>query len=487
MRAGLIARKTAKRRLRQVLHASFFLLLLYTISLNAQDKGPKDASLHGVVRDEVGSPVPGVSLLLQNKNSPRGLTITADAHGIYSFTGLSAGEYSLHATVAGYTENGPDALVIQAHESKTQDLVLKIDPIAAPLFFDKPQFIVSGVVDTTALGGHGSDTVARTRESIAKDTATLAQSDNSPSGIPPEVEKSIRTGDFAQAREQVRHLISASEKPEFHHLLADIDEKLGDSLEAVQEYQRAAQMQPTEPYIFDWGSELLLHHAPEPAADVFQKGRELFPSSIRMCIGLGAASFARGSIDDAINQIGQASELDPFNSAPYLFLGKILNIDNAPSPQLVDRLHRFVTLQPQNAEANYFYAVALWKQKRTAPDNGSDTQVESLLKNAIRLDPKCAPAELQLGILNAEKGDYARAIPHYTRAIDINPQLEEAHYRLAQAYRRTGETDKAKNELHKYEELSKQYAQQVDRERREIRQFVYTLRDQKPPQSPQNP
>jgi tetratricopeptide (TPR) repeat protein len=203
-----------------------------------------------------------------------------------------------------------------------------------------------------------------------------------------------------------------------------------------------------------------------------------------MRIGLGAASFARGSIDDAVKQIGQASQLDPLNSAPYLFLGKILNVDNAPSPELVDCLQRFATLQPQNAEANYYYAVALWKQKRAAPNIVPDAHIESLLENALRHDPNFAPAELQLGILKAERGDYSGAIPHYTRAIDISPQLEEAHYRLAQAYRRAGETEKAKDELRKYNELSKQFALQIDRERREIRQFVYTLRDPQPPQNP---
>lgn len=479
MRAG----NTVERRLHLPV-SCLFVFLLSAAFLLAQDK---DTSLNGVIRDPSGAPIANASVLLRYKSSPSARTSTSDVLGHYSFSGLNAGNLSLHVTKEGYRD-ADISFAIRAHATETRNLVLEPNPTAAttpaPQFFDHPQFTVSGVVDTTALGGHGSDTVVRTRESIAKDTVTLVAPETSSPGTTPEIANSIKAGDFAQARDQVRSLISTADKPELHHLLADLDEKLGDSLEAVQQYQRAAQMQPTESYIFDWGSELLLHHAPEPASEVFQKGRELFPDSIRMRIGLGASSFARGSIDDAIQQIGQASELDPLNSTPYLFLGKILSIDNAPSPELVDRLHRFVTVQPQNAEANYYYAVALWKQKRAAPDRVADTRIESFLANAIRLDPKFAPAQLQLGILKAEKGDYAGAIPHYARAIDINPQFEEAHYRLAQAYRRTGETDKAKDELHKYDELSKKSAQQVDRDRREIRQFVYTLRDQKPPQTP---
>ena len=59
---------------------------------------------------------------------------------------------------------------------------------------------------------------------------------------------------------------------DLHHLLGDVDEKLGDSLEAVRHYQRAAELDPSEPHLLDWGAELLLHHAPAPAGEVFAKG-----------------------------------------------------------------------------------------------------------------------------------------------------------------------------------------------------------------------
>ena len=42
-----------------------------------------------------------------------------------------------------------------------------------PEFFDEPQFTVAGVTDPTNLGGHGSNTVLRTKETLAKDVASL--------------------------------------------------------------------------------------------------------------------------------------------------------------------------------------------------------------------------------------------------------------------------------------------------------------------------
>jgi len=447
---------------------------------SAQGNKSGAASIRGLVQDPSGAPLSNVSLILQYKSSPTTLTTTTDAHGSYTFIGLSVGQYSLQATKKGYVDSDLKSLVITARDAETQDFVLKINAIAATEFFDKPEFTVSGVVDTTALGGHGSDTVVRTRESIAKDTAKLTTS----TPAPPSVEASLRAGDYKQAREQVRLLIASSDKAELHHLLADIDERTGDSLEAVHEYERAAEMNPSEPYLFDWGSELLLHHAPEPAEEVFAKGNRLFPQSARMLIGLGAASFARGSYDKAVEKICKASDLNPNDPSAYLFLGKMQAAENVSLPELIDRLHQFVTIQPQNPQANYYYAVALWKQNRGR--NTSDSQIEALLNNAARLDPNLAPAQLQLGIVKSEQGDESSAIAHFSRVIQIDPQNQEAHFRLSQAYRKQGQAEKARQELRIYQELSKTSAEQVDRERREIPQFVYTLRSSQPPsQTPQ--
>ena len=63
-----------------------------------------------------------------------------------------------------------------------------------------------------------------------------------------------------------------------------------------------------------------------------------------------------------------------------------------------------------------------------------------------------------------------------------DPQMEEAHYRLAQAYRQTGDAAKAATELQIYDRLAEESAQSAERQRHEIRQFVYTLRDPSPAQ-----
>jgi len=305
--------------------------------------------------------------------------------------------------------------------------------------------------------------------------------------------------------------------PALHHRLGDVEEDLGKPLKAVREYQRAAELDPSELYLFDWGTELLTHRALEPATEVFTKGNRLFPKSVRMLVALGVAWYARGSYVQAAQCLANASDLAPDNPTPYLFLGNMQTGDITPLELSVTKLARFAQLQPDNALANYYYAVSLRKQSGStagsdndkANANDSSAQVESLLQKAVHLDPKLGAAYLQLGILYSERADYSRAISAYQKAIQVttdvtndvtpeqagsqlaNPQfadtLEVAHYRLAQAFLRTGDKTRAKEELQLHDQLAKKTKEDTERERREIQEFVISLRTQNSasPQPPQ--
>ena len=269
---------------------------------------------------------------------------------------------------------------------------------------------------------------------------------------------------------------SQQQQAQLHHLLGDVEEKLGNPLEAVREYQRAAELNPSEPNLFDWGADLLMHRAYEPAIEVFTQGNRLFPRSVRMLAGLGVTWYARGAYDEAAQRLCEASDLNPNDPTPYLFLGKMESVKTTQSECAVARLGRFVTVQPESASANYYYAVSLWNRHEVSGSEENLAQAESLLEKAVQFDPKFGAAYLQLGILYSERADSPRAIAAYQEGIKVNPELEEAHYRLAQAYGRTGEKSKAQAELQLYEQLSKKRSDEVERQRREIQQFVYTLR-----------
>jgi tetratricopeptide (TPR) repeat protein len=522
----------------------------------AQSERVALATVRGVVRDSLSRPIVGATVCLQGQDA-RIRTVHSDSAGVYIFPEVRPGSYTLRVEMSGYAPANSQVLIAESEHPRTFDFILdsaradgsENQSGSQPEFFDEPHFTVAGVTDTTNLGGHGGDTIVRSREDLAHATASLGKpSENSAvrgssagaienslrdavtrrpqdfdanfrlgkllveeakpqealpyleraSGLNPnDVSNSYElalacadSGDYTRARAGVRALLavpnrSHQENAQLHHLLAEVDEALGDSLEAVREFQRAAELNPSESNLFDWGTELLSHRAAEPAIEVFEKGNRAFPRSVRMLSGLGAAWYSHGSYDEAVQSFCEASDLNPNDPNPYLFLGKLQAVENAPSAALDERLARFVSLQPQNAWANYYYAVNLQKRWKSAEDIKGVDRVKALLETAIRLDPKLGLAYLQLGIVYSEQKDFPKAISALQQAIAVAPQLEKAHYRLAQLYRLGGETSKAQAELQEYEKISNQETEAIARQRHELQQFVYELRDRPPAPPPQ--
>jgi tetratricopeptide (TPR) repeat protein len=201
-----------------------------------------------------------------------------------------------------------------------------------------------------------------------------------------------------------------------------------------------------------------------------------------MLIGLGVANYARGFNDDAVARLCQASDLAPQDQNPYLFLGKIETAESNHAACLIEKLRRFAKLQPENALANYYYALTFARSSESPENPHNTAQVKMLLEKAIALDPNFGAAYFQLGVFYSSQKDFASAVPAYQQAILHNPDLAEAHFRLARAYASTGERAKAEAETELYRQTSKKAAEQADHERREIQDFVFTLRDQSPGQ-----
>jgi tetratricopeptide (TPR) repeat protein len=333
---------------------------------------------------------------------------------------------------------------------------------------------------------HGSDVTVRTSEALAKETLALKNGGAGNSGVNTKVGVNSPTAgesveQWRAAREQARKMLATKDTADGHRLLGEVDERLGEPLEAVREYEQAARMDASERNYFEWGTELLLHKADQPAVEVFAKGSRMHPDSARMLSGLGAALYASGSYEDAARRLCEASDLNPKDSAPYLFLGKMQKSATALLPCSEEKLARFVREQPGNAWANYYYGIVLWKRDRGSENPAGQQQAEALLEKAIAIDLKFGEAYLQLGILHSTSGKFEQATRDYKKAIEVNPQLSEPHYRLGLAYRRVREEAKAEEEFRVYEEMQKAETAAIENQRRELRQFVITLRDQPRP------
>jgi len=283
-------------------------------------------------------------------------------------------------------------------------------------------------------------------------------------------------GKFVEARQVAESLMKHRDAPELHNLLGQIEEKAGNYVAAVNEFEAAAHAEPSESNLFDWGSELLLHRTLDPAIEVFQHASERYTDSSRLAIGLGMALYSRGNYDESVKALLRAADLSPQDARCYFFLSKAYDSSPNQAEEVIQRFRRFSELQPRNPRALYYYAMSLWKGRRVQDAALDMTHIESLLKRAIELDPGLAEAHLQLGNLYSDRSQYEAAIPEYQAALTNNSDLADAHYRLGQAYVHTGQKERAQEQLQVYQRLRSQHLAELDKQRSEIQQFVYSAK-----------
>ena len=285
------------------------------------------------------------------------------------------------------------------------------------------------------------------------------------------------TGKLERARQSVTALLRQKDTAELHNLLGQIEEKDGNFVAAANQFEVAAHADPSESNLFDWGSELLLHRTLDPAVEVFRQASERYPNSPRLVIGLGTSLYARGNYDDAVKALLRGADLNPSDPSCYLFLSRAFDSSPAQADDVIERFRRFAELQPNNPRALYYYALSLWKGKREKNPDQDIHQIESLLKKSIALDPNIAESHLQLGNLYSDQNRFTDAIPEYLRARELDPEISDVRYRLGQAYVRTGQKELAQKEFDVYQKLRERHLADIDKQRADIRQFVFSEKD----------
>jgi tetratricopeptide (TPR) repeat protein len=492
--------------------------------------------IKGVVRDEAGHGVPEAVVRLQTQGNARAQESKTDSAGSFVFSGLNAGLYVISASKGDERSGnvpvrGASGAVQRVELTLSKSTNPNSGKSTEMQFSDLPNFTVSAVTDWTAAGGHGSDSSLRTSESLTRETLQLK--DEARNAAPTtadvnEMEQRLRkmlktspqdykanaelgrlylnakryseavapletayevdstqkdneyelafalnrSGDPTKARVHVNRLLAEGDKAEWHRLAGEVDEKLDDPLDAVHAFERAVKEDSSEENYFAWGTELLQHRAIWQAKEVFESAVKAYPNSPRLLTALGTALFSTALYEKAAQRLCEASDLVPNDAEPYLFMGKVEIAAPNSLPCIETKLQRFVELQPTNSLANYYYAMAYWKQRAKGADSQALNRVQKYLSKAVESDPKCSSAYLQLGVIQASQSHFNEAAEFYQKAIEADPLSTEAHYRLGIAYDRLGEKAKAAEEFRLHDELEKKQAAEVERQRREVKQFL---------------
>lgn len=474
------------------------------------------ATIAGFVRDAHGNPLDGAQIKMICEQAPEKTTqTTSGKDGAYRFVELLPGKCQLSVERSGFRAAAPAVVTISpASTSVVSDFTLSqlSQEGAATTSQPKLKFEASGIRGLIDPGGYSAPANAAAASGLISGIADIGRTENPPASIAskdlpcrlePELMKAVtenpqnpdanrRLGEFylahGSANQAIPYLKHAmqfdsddsrtigdlsealltsgqfdaahellSPLPEhrkdagFHRRLARADEGLGQFTQAAEEYQIAAEKDPSEENSFGIGYELILAGQPDAAAKAFNAGLVHHPSSITLLIGAGAAEFLKGHSSVAVKIFLQAADLNPSDPRPYSFLAGGSEISGAQGEEVRASLKRHLELSPGDGEAYYLYALGLLH------GNGygvviDNNRVESLLKQAITLDPGLAKAHFQLGTVYAHRNDYESAAREFEATVKLAPDMKEAHYRLASAYRKAGQTQAAEREMKLFRE-----------------------------------
>ncbi|MBZ5556929.1 MAG: tetratricopeptide repeat protein [Acidobacteriia bacterium] len=271
------------------------------------------AVITGIVTDEAGAPLEGVTFRLQDTNQGREIVFKSDKDGRFYRRGLKALDYQFVVEKDGYQP-------IQNH--------LKLNAGMDKRFNFK-------LVKAAPVGS----------EEFVKGVAAFNAGDN----------QGAVTAFEAAARK-------APDSPEIKVNLALAYLRAGRSSDAVSELEKAAAMAPGKPQVlFQLGGAYVDAKMNDKAIAAFEAGLAKQPDlanplSYEATITLGAVYFAAGRIDPAITRFTAALAAKPDAPAPKLGLAKCLfnKGDTDRALQLMEQVVASSPGTPEAAEAEQF-------------------------------------------------------------------------------------------------------------------------------------
>jgi tetratricopeptide (TPR) repeat protein len=160
---------------------------------------------------------------------------------------------------------------------------------------------------------------------------------------------------------------------------------------------------------------------------------------------------AQGQHLESVNEWRAAQALSPGNARieGELAVSLLLASDYGGA---FEQASRVLQAGPASAEMNFVAGDSLLRLEQ--PEKAIP-----YLRAALSADPKMVAADASLGLALSRTGKNAEAIPHLQRALELDDD-GSLHFQLANAYRATGDAEKAREAMAKREEIVKRNEEQ---------------------------
>ena len=125
-------------------------IALFTVSVPMEGSAQSTASIAGVVKDTVGSVLPGATVVIKNDSSGATQEVTTDAEGRYQGTALAAGSYTVTATLAGFKTATAKNIRVAPGQPVSIPLTLEIGQLEETVFVTSSSELVNSQNGTVA-------------------------------------------------------------------------------------------------------------------------------------------------------------------------------------------------------------------------------------------------------------------------------------------------------------------------------------------------
>lgn len=252
----------------------------------------------------------------------------------------------------------------------------------------------------------------------------------------------VENGELQEALDQLDVLLADQpERPDLIAKQADILSMLGNTSDAIAQYQQALRICPDflEATI-KLGTNYLRMHAEQLAAQQFNSAVEINDKIVEAYMGLAAAQKLAGRTGEAMNTLSLACAIQPNSSFLFSETAKLIlkaalesNLLAAPDDgrnmeQIVITAHqRHLEQSPQNPDLHYRLGILYMNAGRLQ-------QASDCFKTALEINPTFGRAATKLAVCSFEAGRKEDALRLVMPAERYDPQTLELYYKTALLY-----------------------------------------------------
>jgi Flp pilus assembly protein TadD len=253
--------------------------------------------------------------------------------------------------------------------------------------------------------------------------------------------KSRRYTDAIRAARE--YLSQGHEKAELYNMLSQAYEGNGQAIEAYDALRTATQLDPKDENNYLDLATLCVDHANyDLGLEIVGIGVRNIPQSDRLYFQRGALLAMKGQSAQAVVDFETANKLAPNKSLPYAARGIVL-LELGETSKAIALLRQRASASPDDYMVHYVLGEAL---NRSGPAIRSPEESEAIqsLERSVRLNPDFAASRAVLGKLLLRRNEVDRAITELEKAFELDSQETSFLYQLAQAHRRKGNLERAK-------------------------------------------